>query len=94
MESIIECLEGAIIKRVPLFDLSPISGKSHGKLKLSPEQLLRVIHGRVFGALGLDNQSAVHLTTLETWTRRASAQLCRLQHFADGSGANGVAQIV
>ena len=47
-----------------------------------------------FGALGLDNQSAVHLTTLETWTRRASAQLCRLQHFADGSGANGVAQIV
>ena len=53
MESIIECLEGAIIKRVPLFDLSPISGKSHGKLKLSPEQLLRVIHGRVLALWAL-----------------------------------------
>jgi transposase len=53
MESIIECLEAAIIKQVPLFDLSPISGKLHGKLKLSPEQLLAVIQGRALALWAL-----------------------------------------
>jgi hypothetical protein len=53
MESIIECLEAAIIKQAPLYDLSPINRKSHGKLKLSPEQLLTVIHGRALALWAL-----------------------------------------
>jgi len=53
MEFITERLSGAIMRSIPSLDLSPISGKSHGKLKLSPEQLLTVIHGRVLALWAL-----------------------------------------
>ena len=38
MESIIKWLEATISMSVPRLEPSPISGKLHGKLKLSPEQ--------------------------------------------------------
>jgi transposase len=53
MESITKWLSGAVLRSVPRLDLSPISGKSHGKLKLSPEQLLNVIHGRALALWAL-----------------------------------------
>ena len=53
MKSIIECLEAAIIKQVPMFDLSPISGKSRGKLKLGPEQSLSAIHAQALALWAL-----------------------------------------
>ena len=94
MEFITESLGGAILRSVPRLDLSPIGGKSHGKLKLSPEQLLSVIHARALALWALTDQFAIYPTTLETWTGRASSDLCRQQHFADGSGADGLAEIV
>ena len=53
MEFITEWQKGAVLRSVPSLDLSPISGKSHGKLKLSPEQLLTVIHGRALALWAL-----------------------------------------
>jgi hypothetical protein len=53
MESITERLGGAISRSVPMFDLSPISGKPHGKLKLGPEQLLSVIHAQALALWAL-----------------------------------------
>ena len=53
MESITERLGGAILRSVPRLDLSPIGGKSHGKLKLGPEQLLSAIHGRALAVWAL-----------------------------------------
>jgi hypothetical protein len=53
MESITEKLDGTISRLVPTFDLSPISGKPHGKLKLSPEQLLNVIHAQALALWAL-----------------------------------------
>jgi hypothetical protein len=63
MESIIEWLGTVIIRSMPELDLSPIKGKLHGKLKLSPEQLLAVIHGE----------------TLAIWALRCSRRLTRLR---------------
>ena len=53
MESITESLGGAILQSVPRLDLSPISGKTHGKLKLGPEQLLSVIHAQALALWAL-----------------------------------------
>jgi hypothetical protein len=53
MESIIEWLQKAILKPVPILDLSPIPGKAVGKLKLSPEQLLRVIQAQALAEWAL-----------------------------------------
>lgn len=53
MESIIEWLRKAIQKPVPTLDLSPISGKAVGKLKLTPEQLLTVIQAQALAEWAL-----------------------------------------
>jgi hypothetical protein len=53
MESIIEWLGTAIVRCVPEQDLSPLSGKPHGKLKLSPEQLLAIIHAQALATWAL-----------------------------------------
>jgi len=53
MESIIEWLQQAIQKPVPTLDVSPISGKAVGKLKLSPEQLLSVIQAQALAEWAL-----------------------------------------
>jgi hypothetical protein len=53
MESIIKWLGPAISRSMPELDLSPIGGKLHGKLKMSPEQLLSVIHGRALALWAL-----------------------------------------
>ena len=53
MESIIEWLQKAIVKPVPILDLSSIPGKAVGKLKLSPEQLLVVIHAQALAEWAL-----------------------------------------
>jgi hypothetical protein len=53
MESIIEWLQKAMLKPVPILDLSPLSGKMVGKLRLSPEQLLSVIHGQALAEWAL-----------------------------------------
>jgi hypothetical protein len=53
MESNTESLGSAILRSVPRLDLSPISGKIHGKLKLSPEQLLSVIRAQALAPWAL-----------------------------------------
>ena len=53
IESITERLGGAILRSVPLFDPSPISGKPHAKLKLGPEQWLNVIHAQALALWAL-----------------------------------------
>ena len=53
MESIIKWLQEAILKPVPNLDLSPVSGKAVGKLKLSPEQLLVVIQAQALAEWAL-----------------------------------------
>jgi hypothetical protein len=46
MESITNWLQSAILEPVPTVDFSPLPGKPKGKLKLTPEQLLLVIHAQ------------------------------------------------
>lgn len=46
MESITKWLQSVIFRPVPELDNSAIPGKPSGKLRLTPEQLLTVIHGR------------------------------------------------
>jgi hypothetical protein len=46
MESITKCLQSAILKPIPILDVSPLPGKPKGKLRLSPEQLLAAIHAQ------------------------------------------------
>lgn len=46
MESITNCLRSAILKPVPLVDVGALPGKSKGKLRLTPEQLLAAIHAQ------------------------------------------------
>lgn len=46
MESITSWLKSAILKPFPEVDLSSIPGKVKGKLRLTPEQLLTVIHAQ------------------------------------------------
>lgn len=46
MESIIKWLQGSLLNKLPAWDLLPVSGKARGKLRLSPEQLLWVIHAQ------------------------------------------------
>jgi hypothetical protein len=46
MESIITWLQSAILRPVPELDYAPLPGKSTGKLRLTPEQLLAVIHAQ------------------------------------------------
>ena len=53
MESIIEWLQKAMLKPVTILDLSPLPGKVVGKLKLSPEQLLIVIHAQALAEWAL-----------------------------------------
>jgi len=53
MESIIEWLQKAMLKPVPILDLSPLPGKGVGKLKLSPEQLRIVIHAQALAEWAL-----------------------------------------
>jgi len=54
MESIIEWLSTAIVRRVSELDLSSLPGHERGKLKLSPEQLLWVIHAREIATWALN----------------------------------------
>jgi len=58
MESIIEWLQKAMLKPVPILDLSPLSGKMVGKLRLSPEQLLSVNHAQALAGPGSPGDSA------------------------------------
>ena len=53
MEFIIEWLQQAIQKPVAALDVSPITGKAVGKLKLSPEQLLSVIQAQALAEWAL-----------------------------------------
>ena len=53
MKSIIPWVQSTILKPVPVLDLSPIPAKLRGKLRLSPEQLLEVIHAHVLAEWAL-----------------------------------------
>lgn len=53
MESIIKWLQEPLLKALPEWDLSPLTGKSQGKLKLSAEQLLSVIHAQALAEWSL-----------------------------------------
>lgn len=46
MKSITKWLQSTILSSVPILDNSSIPGKPHGKLRLSPEQLLLAIHAQ------------------------------------------------
>lgn len=46
MESITKRLQTVLIHPVPELDYGPLPGKPNGKLRLAPEQLLKVIHGQ------------------------------------------------
>lgn len=61
MESIIKWLERSLLKALPEWDLAPVAGKECGKLKLSPAQLLQVIHAQAVAewALGMAGRSAL-----------------------------------
>ncbi len=45
MESITKWMPSEILHAVPEVDLAPLPGKTCGKLKLTPEQVLQAIHG-------------------------------------------------
>ena len=53
MKSIIRWVQSAILLIVPTLDVAPIPGKPRGKLRLSPAQLLAVIHGPELAAWAL-----------------------------------------
>jgi hypothetical protein len=55
MKSIITWVQSAILKPVSMLDLSRLPGKPRGKLRLSPEQLLAIIHAHELAewALGI-----------------------------------------
>lgn len=53
MESIITWLQSAILHPVPELDYAALPGKSVGKLRLTPEQLLSVIHARALAEWSL-----------------------------------------
>jgi hypothetical protein len=53
MKSIITWAYSTILNPVPILDLSSIPGKPRGKLRLSPEQLLAVIHAPVLAEWAL-----------------------------------------
>ena len=55
MKSIITWAFSAILNPVPILDLSSIPAKPRGKLRLSPEQLLAIIHAHALAewALGM-----------------------------------------
>ncbi len=53
MESITKWVEGTLLPVFPEVDLSPLPGKARGKLKLTPEQMLRAIHGSALAAWSL-----------------------------------------
>jgi len=60
MESITKWLQMSLLRVLPGWDLAPLAGKDRGKLRLSPEQLLQVIHAQALAewALGLVSWSA------------------------------------
>lgn len=53
MESIVKWLQAAVLKPVPILDLAPIPAKPHGKLRLSPEQLLSIIQAQALAEWAL-----------------------------------------
>jgi hypothetical protein len=53
MKSIIARVHSAILKPVPVLDLASLPAKPRGKLRLSPEQLLAVIHAPVLAEWAL-----------------------------------------
>ena len=53
MKSIITWVQTAILNTVPNMDLSSIPAKSRGKLRLSPEQLLAIVHAHVLAEWAL-----------------------------------------
>lgn len=57
MESITNWLSTAIQKRFPELDLSPLAGKSRGKLRLGPAQLLAVIQAQCLAEWSLQTAS-------------------------------------
>ncbi len=53
MESITKWLPRAMLHAVPEVDLAPLPGKTRGKLKLTPEEVLRAIQGPALAAWSL-----------------------------------------
>lgn len=53
MKSIIKWWQMQLVKALPEWDLSPLTGKERGKLRLSPEQLLQVIHAEALSEWAL-----------------------------------------
>lgn len=53
MESIIKWLQASLWRTLPAWDLSALAGKSRGKLRLTPEQLLQVIHAQALAEWSL-----------------------------------------
>lgn len=53
MKSIITWAKSAILNPVPILDLSAVPAKSRGKLRLSPEQLLALIHAQALAEWAL-----------------------------------------
>lgn len=53
MESIIKWVHSILLRTLPAFDLSPLPDKSLGKLRLTPEVLLRVIHAQALAEWSL-----------------------------------------
>jgi hypothetical protein len=65
MESITNWLKSAILKPFPEVDLSYIPGKVKGKLRLTPEQLLKVIHAQELAEWSLRMASYVQRPRLK-----------------------------
>lgn len=53
MKSIMELVSRAIQQGIPVMDIPPLSGKPHGRLRLSPEEVLRAINGPALAAWAL-----------------------------------------
>lgn len=65
MESIIKWIQTAIFRPIPEFDNAAIPGKPHGKLRLTPEQMLAVIHGQDLAEWSLQAASRLQAPRLK-----------------------------
>ena len=54
MESIIKWLQTSLLKALPEWELTALAGKERGKLRLSPEQLLQVLHAQALAEWALE----------------------------------------
>lgn len=60
MESITNWLQTAILRPVPELDYPSFHGRPHGKLRLTPEQLLAAIHAQELAEWSV--QSSAHFS--------------------------------